>query len=88
MPGWVLEFFYELFRLNVVLAVFNLFPIPPLDGSHILAAIVPGALGQSLRAHMNSPSSSFLLLIAIVALNQPIGKLLGDAVRFAARILL
>ena len=88
IPDWAFQALYELFRLNVVLAVFNLFPIPPLDGSRILAAIVPGSLGQSLRTHMNSPSSSFLLLIAIVALNQPIGKLLGDAVRFAARILL
>ncbi len=88
IPDWAFQALYELFRLNVVLAVFNLFPIPPLDGSRILAAIVPGALGQSLRTHLNSPSSSFLLLIAIVALNQPIGKVLGDAVRFAARILL
>ena len=88
IPNWAFNALYELFRLNVVLAVFNLFPIPPLDGSRVLAAIVPGALGQSLRAYLHAPSSNFLLLIAIVALNQPIGKLLGDAVRFAARILL
>ena len=88
IPNWAFNALYELFRLNVVLAVFNLFPIPPLDGSRVLAAIVPGALGQSLRAYLHAPSSNFLLLIAIVALNQPIGKLLGDAVGFAARILL
>jgi Zn-dependent protease len=87
-PGWMLAFSLELFRLNVVLAVFNAFPIPPLDGSRVLAAIVPGALGESLRAYLHAPSSSFLLLFAIVALNQPIGKLLSDAVRLAARLLL
>jgi Zn-dependent protease len=88
IPDWAFQASYELFRLNVVLAVFNAFPIPPLDGSRVLAAITPGALGESLRAYLHAPSSSFLLLFAIVALNQPIGKLLSDAVRFAVRLLL
>lgn len=88
IPDWVFQFSRELFQLNVILAVFNAFPIPPLDGSRVLAAITPGALGQSLRAYLHAPSSNFLLLIAIVALNQPIGKILRDAVAFAARLLL
>jgi len=28
-------------RINLLLAVFNLFPIPPLDGSHILLSLIP-----------------------------------------------
>ncbi|MDA8334852.1 MAG: site-2 protease family protein [Peptococcaceae bacterium] len=34
---------YELIWFNVILAVFNLIPIPPLDGSQILGALLPGS---------------------------------------------
>jgi Zn-dependent protease len=37
--------FYELMIVNVVLGVFNLIPVPPLDGSHVVRHLLPaGAL--------------------------------------------
>jgi Zn-dependent protease len=32
--------------LDLVLATFNLFPIPPLDGSRILLSVMPGELAR------------------------------------------
>jgi len=40
--GFGLLLLYRLIYVNVVLAVFNLIPIPPLDGSKILAGLLPG----------------------------------------------
>jgi Zn-dependent protease len=37
-------------RLNFILAVFNLIPIPPLDGSHVVANLLPGPAAYAYRS--------------------------------------
>jgi Zn-dependent protease len=44
--GPVVYFLVKMLQLNVGLAIFNLIPIPPLDGSRIVAWIMPDGLRQ------------------------------------------
>ncbi len=38
---WLYQFLYLGIRLNITLAVFNLIPVPPLDGSRIFLVLLP-----------------------------------------------
>jgi Zn-dependent protease len=51
--------------LNLTLGVFNLIPIPPLDGSHVLESLLPYEMGQ---AYSQIRPWGFILLIALMML--------------------
>ena len=40
----LLQFAYGFFRVNILLAMFNMIPVPPLDGSNVVAALLPPRL--------------------------------------------
>jgi Zn-dependent protease len=49
----VFQFLIRMFNrgvvLNIVLGLFNLIPVPPLDGSHVVASLLPEAAGEKFR---------------------------------------
>jgi Zn-dependent protease len=53
---------YWCMLINVLLAVFNVIPIPPLDGSHVLRHFIPTNM---LRAYEIAGTVGFLLLFLV-----------------------
>ena len=61
----LIMFLFFMIMINVVLGIFNLIPIPPLDGSHILFNILPSQFNElKYKLAKNGP---WILLIFIMA---------------------
>lgn len=61
--------------LNILLMIFNLLPIPPLDGSRILAGLLP-----PYRALINNPNAAGIAMIAFILLWAQIGNALANPI--------
>src|ERR1017187_5987791 len=70
--AFVAELLYVVMLINIVLAVFNLIPVPPLDGSHVLRHFLPDA------ARMVYDRIGIFVLLALVYLG---GGLLWSLIR-------
>ena len=64
---------FEALSLNVLLAVFNMLPIPPLDGGQIMMALLPRRVTMQLRFLYEY---GFLILMALL-LTGVLGYLVG-----------
>ena len=71
---WVGDNLKNAILINVVLAVFNMLPIPPLDGGRVAVGLLPRVLGAALA---RLEPFGMLILIGILILLPLVGSQFG-----------
>jgi Zn-dependent protease len=82
--GLVWQLTYYFIGVNIALAVFNLIPIPPLDGSRIAVAVLPPQWGESIL-RLEPYGIMIVLLLSFVGV---LGLLMGPPMLFLSRLIL
>lgn len=78
----MVEFCFSAAILSLVLVFFNLIPIPPLDGSHVMRVVT----GMSYETYYQIARWGFLILILVINFT-PVPRLLGVLVFTTAKIM-
>ena len=76
---WAAQVLYNSILLNLVLAVFNMLPLPPLDGGRVAVGLLPQALGRPLA---RLEPYGMLILIGVIFILPLVGSRLGVRLDF------
>jgi Zn-dependent protease len=81
---WILLNLENAILINIILALFNLFPLPPLDGGRIAVGLLPGALSAPLS---RLEPYGLPILIGLLFILPLLGAQLGLDFGFVSEIL-
>jgi len=80
VPVAVAEILILFVQFNIALAIFNMIPIPPLDGSTLLFRVLDPRTAWQLRPVLSQYGFLILILLILLAAN-PLGALISNVTR-------
>jgi Zn-dependent protease len=87
VPTPIIEFFYLFIQLNTVLFIFNLLPLPPLDGYRVVEDLLPNDARAKLTQYETYGSVIFLILVLTPLSHYTIQPIFNYAVPWVLNIL-
>lgn len=86
LPYFLLFVFELVVEINIVLALFNLIPIPPLDGSRIVNALLPQEIAYE---YMKLERYGFLILVVLITVfRRAFWAIIEPAISFLIKVFL
>jgi len=67
--SYLIDFFYIFVSINISLAIFNLIPVPPLDGSRLISAFVPEESYYRFARYEQYIGLAFIILVTVLPSN-------------------
>jgi membrane-associated protease RseP (regulator of RpoE activity) len=64
--GSILDFLFLFVQINIFIAVFNMLPLPPLDGGHLLVLLIEKIRGRPLSPRAIMPVAAVVLSILLL----------------------
>lgn len=64
--GYLIDFFSFFISVNISLAVFNLIPVPPLDGSRLISAFIPEESYYRFARYEQYIGLAFIILVIVL----------------------
>jgi Zn-dependent protease len=86
LPTIVIEVLFYFIAINVFLAIFNLIPIPPLDGYRVLLGLISPQLAWQIRPVLEQYGIFILLIFLFTVGGRIIGSIGNEIVRFLVGI--
>lgn len=84
--GFLSAFFIAVVQMNLLLAIFNLVPIPPLDGSKIFALLLPDKLAAAFLS-LGSVGFFIIFFLLLSGGELSLGRLIYTLLSFSQKLL-